>query len=468
MTRHPSPTAGPAGHRDPADDTCAPVTVLLDRDDDAHVTHALLRAHDPSSAVVTVHPTPGVSAAAPLAHDLLLALGHSLDRVGAAGATGPDSAWRAVTAWIHGDGIRHLIVLRAHRLSAAQHARLLRLRHDTGLYLVLVWHSRDPLSPRLERPVGVHHHITDDLAAVTRRLARPRRDTRTPMDSPELPAVPGSDHATFLGDAAAVLSRVDYARVAAIYHQAAETACRRLTACGRAPDLARRMLAYLPAPRSHLRTLYGTIPHARALHWHATVGLFRFLGDLVADSPGRTDTVTRLRGAQAAFERHGLPLALPPNLNYMVGVGLSTTPVTDQVIARIRARIANPAHAAALATLLFFGATYRELTFLPRRAVTGDTVIFPGIRGVDHPADLGVWVIPPPARPLLRAAVVFQETRAVPADRLFADAIGRNGRLHHTARACELMLPALHPWRDGWLRSTAVLNLPGVSPTPVS
>ncbi|WP_408016227.1 integrase catalytic domain-containing protein [Rhodococcus artemisiae] len=98
--------------------------------------------------------------------------------------------------------IRHLIVLRAHRLSAAQHARLLRLRHDTGLYLILVWHSRDPLSPRLERSVGVRHHITDDLAAVTVRLARPRRYTRTPMDSPELPTVPGSDHATFLLDPA--------------------------------------------------------------------------------------------------------------------------------------------------------------------------------------------------------------------------------------------------------------------------
>ncbi|WP_330766958.1 hypothetical protein [Rhodococcus sp. M8-35] len=442
--------------------------MLLDRDDDAHVTGTLLGAHAPASAVVTLHPTPGASTAATLAHDLLLALGHSLDRAGAAGATGPDSAWRAVAAWIRGDGIRHLIVLRAHRLSAAQHARLLRLRHDTGLYLVLVWHSRDPLPPRLERSVGMRHHITDDLAAVTRRLPPPHRDAPAPTDAPELPALPDSDAATFLTDAAAALSRADHTRVAAIYHQAAGTACRRLTACGRSPDLARRMLAYLPAPRSHLRTLYGTIPHGRARHWHATVGLCRFLGDLVADSPGRTHTLTRLRGAQAAFERHGLPLALPPNLNHMVGVGLTTTPVTEQAIARIRGRVANPAHAAALATLLFTGATYRELTFLPRCAVIGDTVIFPGTCGADQPADLGVWVVPAAARPLLHAAVVFQETRAVPADRLFADAIGRAGRLHRTARNCGLMLPALHPWRDGWLRRTGILNFPGIFPDAAS
>jgi hypothetical protein len=55
-----------------------------------------------------------VSAAATLAHDLLLVLGLPLDRAGAAGATGPESAWRAVTACIDGDGIRHLIVLRTH------------------------------------------------------------------------------------------------------------------------------------------------------------------------------------------------------------------------------------------------------------------------------------------------------------------------------------------------------------------
>ncbi|MFD6857901.1 hypothetical protein ACFWCF_11265 [Rhodococcus sp. NPDC060090] len=332
---------------------------------------------------------------------------------------------------------------------------------------MLVWHCRDPLTSRLEMPAGVRHHITDDLTAVTDRLAPPRRDTRPPTDTTELPAVPDSDCATFLLDAAAVLSRADYTRVAAIYHHAAETTGRRLTTCGRSPDLAQRMLAYLPAQRSHLRTLYGTIPHGRARRWHATVGLCRLLGDLVADSPGRTHTLIRLRGARAAFERHGLTLTLPPNLNHMVGVGLSTTPITEQVIARIRAHVANPAHAAALATVLFTGAAYRELTFLQRCAVTGDTIIFTGTRGAGHPADLGVWVIPPPARPLLHAAVVFQETRTGPADRLFAEAIGRDGGLHRTARMCGLMLPALHPWRDGWLHSTAVLNLPGMFPDAV-
>lgn len=178
--------------------------------------------------------------------------------------------------------------------------------------------------------------------------------------------------------------------------------------------------------------------------------------------PGRADTVTRLRGAQAAFERYDLELALPPHLNYMVGVGLTSIPVTEQLVARIRERIANPVRAAALATILFTGATYRELTYLPQDTVVGDTMVFRTTRVVAHPTDLGVWVIPASIRPLLRAATLFHHSRA---DReephLFADAIGNTGALHLLARLCGVTIPALHPWHHGWLRSTVALNLVG-------
>ncbi|QIX53970.1 hypothetical protein [Rhodococcus sp. DMU1] len=287
---------------------------------------------------------------------------------------------------------------------------------------------------------------------------RLRRDTRTPADTAELPTVPGSDAAAFLNEAAAALSHADYTRVAAVYHQAVETTDYRLTRCGTALDLPQRMLAYLPAPRSHLRTFYGTIPHGRALHRHAAVGLYRFLGDLVADSPGRNHTLTRLRGAQAAFEQHGLPLTLPPNLAYMVGPGLTTIAITDRVVTRLRANAANPAHAVALATLLFTGATFDELRSFPRLALIEDTLIAVGASAVPRPTELCLWVIPPPARPLLHAAV-FQRTRTNSTGALFAEAVGRTGRLRRTAATCGLTIPALHRWRDGWLRRTGILNL---------
>ncbi|PND52486.1 MULTISPECIES: hypothetical protein [Rhodococcus] len=85
-------------------------------------------------------------------------------------------------------------------------------------------------------------------------------------------------------------------------------------------------------------------------------------------------------------------------------------------------------------------------------------MIFIGTYGVDHPVDLRIWVIPPPAPPLLHGSA-FQETRAVPTARLFADAIGPVGRLNRTARVCRARLPGLHPWREGWIRHIAALNL---------
>jgi hypothetical protein len=234
---------------------------------------------------------------------------------------------------------------------------------------------------------------------------------------------------------------------------------RRLTRCGTASDLPQRMLAYLPAPRSHLRTFYGTTARGRIHRWHTTVGLYRFLGDLVADSPGRNDTLTRLRGAQAAFAQHGLTLTLPPNLAYMVGPGLTTIAITDRVVTAIRAHAANPAHAAALATLLFTGATFDELRSLPRLALTGDTLITVGVSAAARPTDLRLWVIPQPARPLLHAAAIFQRTRTNPTGTLFIEAVGRTGRLRRTAATCGLTIPALHRWRDCCLYRTGILNL---------
>ncbi|RRQ26220.1 hypothetical protein DK926_19705 [Rhodococcus sp. Eu-32] len=381
--------------------------MLLDRVDDARLTRTLLGAHDLAAAVVVVHPTPGAAAAVTLAQDLLAALGHRLDPTGARGVTGPESAWRAVEAWICGDDIEHLIVLRSQLLTPDQRARLFQLHRDTGVHLVLVWHGLHRLPPHFDA-AGMDLYVTDDLAAVTSRLGSMRRP-HPPPSSPTraLTTVPDSAGHTFLADAARLLPPAEYLRVAGVYRQAFETTTHRMAAGRGAPDLPTQLLAWLPAPRTHLRARYGVANPGSARRWHAAVGLARFLGGLVVDSPGRADTVTRLRGAQAAFKRYGLELALPPHLNYMVGVGLTSIPVTEQLVARIRERIANPVRAAALATILFTGATYRELTYLPQDTVVGDTMVFRTTRVVAHPTDLGVWVIPASIRPLLRAATAL-------------------------------------------------------------
>ncbi|MGW4078469.1 hypothetical protein ACWELB_34160 [Streptomyces asiaticus] len=52
-----------------------PVTVVIDRHDDAIHTHTALAAHLPPSGRITLLPGPGTTSETGLAHDLLAALG---------------------------------------------------------------------------------------------------------------------------------------------------------------------------------------------------------------------------------------------------------------------------------------------------------------------------------------------------------------------------------------------------------
>lgn len=63
----------------------------------------------------------------------------------------------------------------------------------------------------------------------------------------------------------------------------------------------------------------------------------------IADSPGPTTTVTRLRGVQAALALHGVDLELPPNLAYSVGPGLTSTLVDQDVGCDVACRLQRAA-----------------------------------------------------------------------------------------------------------------------------
>ncbi|WP_431972602.1 hypothetical protein [Nocardia sp. bgisy134] len=160
---------------------------------------------------------------------------------------------------------------------------------------------------------------------------------------------------------------------------------------------------------------------------------------------------------RAAFELHGIDLKLPPNLAYSVGPGLTTTPVTHKVVDRIRCATINPVYAAAAAIQLFTGADVEELKFIPCVAFTGDALIFNSALGFADPADVCVWTIPPAARPLIDAALVFQEAGRAP-DRLLAGGVGRDGqRLRDAVTAAGLTVPARYYWNRGWMWHTGML-----------
>lgn len=293
-----------------------------------------------------------------------------------------------------------------------------------------------------------------------------------------LSRIPDSDVATFRADAYRRLTPSEFARVDAVYTAGLEATCRWLTARTGRPcrhDLDRRAdpvwfgrdeVARAEYARSVLRprpATRGVRPGGSGVgpvdEWTDILGLYRFLGEFVAGSPGRGNTVVRLRGAQAAFLLHGMRLELPPDLNQSVGPGLTTVRLDSRTVERIRAEAADPVDAAALATVLFTGATTVELGAVPRVGLMRDALIFTGPIGYARAADVYVWVIPRSARDLLHQANAHQEARGYPGPKLFAGALGGAGRrLRATAAQCGAALPPLHHWHHSWIRRAGLLR----------
>ncbi|MFD9667201.1 hypothetical protein ACFWAY_37300 [Rhodococcus sp. NPDC059968] len=439
MTAHPPAPTAPRGER------AASITVLEDPWDDVMVTRALLAAHCPAGGVVTVHPTPATRSEKSLAADLFVALGHSPARLAAYRLDSAARAWRAVTAWMAAEQIAHLVVLRAHRLTAAQRQRLLTLHHATGVHLVLVWHAH---TVGVRDVIGYPVRITGDHAAVVAAMATPGTaavpSTGTVI-SP-LPIVLGADAGDFRAAARREHSSEDFARIDAVYNSGMRAGCRWAAHCSL-------------GERAHTEQA-ADAASGEGLSQAATPGtdrvaLLRFLGALAAESPSRGHTVARLRGAQRGLHMHGIRVGLPPNLAFSVGPGLTTVPVTEQTTDRIRSVIPSPTHAAALAALLCTGSPAPHLASIPVSALTSDAsaLVLSGAVGRRHYRRPTVHPIPVAARPLFVAARTYVQLHETDADDLLlSGGIGTTGQhLRTSARMCEVQAPALYPWSDGWL-----------------
>ncbi|MFD9099419.1 hypothetical protein [Streptomyces collinus] len=172
----------------PLDTTPPPVTVVIDRHDDALHTHTALAAHHPPSGRITLHPGPGTTSETGLAHDLLAALGKPPLLPGHFPG-GRQPAWEAATAWITALPITQLTVLRAHRLTARRVLRLLQMRTLTGIHLILVCH-RPHLPAALHQALQTADYcVTADFEAARRHYYGTPAAEPPPADQPARPAI---------------------------------------------------------------------------------------------------------------------------------------------------------------------------------------------------------------------------------------------------------------------------------------
>ncbi|MFC0250252.1 hypothetical protein ACFFIO_17245, partial [Citricoccus parietis] len=350
-------------------------------------TAGLLRRHDPTAGLVVVHPTPAGITSQDLGHDLLRALGRPIHRLAAERLQGSRPAWRAVAAWLHADQLSDLIVLRAHLLGADRWSQLIELSRGTGTRLTLVCHTRSIPSPLAQALTKIDHRILTNLELLD-LPAGGHRPSAPPAADPGMASLPRVTYPgviNFRRYAFDQLGPIEFARFDTIYRSAQETT-----------------LAWLDG-----RPDAATSDDER----EAAMGL---LSELVHDSPSRTHTLARLRGAQAAFRWHGFKLTLPASrdlLDVLAGPGLTSQPVTDQLLAQIRANVAHKAIAAALATSLFTGLAPTSLMPLTWKSLTpgADRLrIINRVSRLQRPAP-NVW----PRRTLVRVPATFYVPTAV-------------------------------------------------------
>ncbi|MDQ1246819.1 MAG: hypothetical protein QG597_1187 [Actinomycetota bacterium] len=438
--------------------TCAPgpLQVLVDADDDATLTRALLTTHDLERGYVVVHPTPGYRSTMVLAADVLVALGHSP-------VLQPYEQRETVrgpaAAWAHAQQVTHLVVLRAHLLTLAAWQMMTDLARTAGAGLVMVCHTYlVQLHPSITAFLTyTPHQVVTKVTAVLPD-AGPARVLE--QDHPgTVRAAERADRRTAFADRVQARARGERLTRAWLDEQAllSEQALRT------EPP---------PAPGSSMDWLLR-------FDWPVWLdydGLRAFLAALVLHSPDQQTTAAALDGAACGFAHHGLRLSVP-DLVHRAGPGMTTRPVTAQIVDRIRSRVSSPRHAAALVVILI---TEVWPALLPTITIDGlahdaATVTLPAntperllrrhldpatARSLDpayrtRPVTFGV---PAPARPLLQAARCLALLHGAGcADPLLTDRLRPcqdpvDGRvLTMLATVCDIQLPHLQPMGTTWM-----------------
>jgi hypothetical protein len=424
----------------------AEVRVLLDPGDDMQVSVGMLERHDPARGHVVVHPTPG-------ARSLQGLRPRRAGRAGPGGEPAGRRAARRACGRLAGrdrmDGDQPDRGTGGAARRPAPGGRLgpaVELGRETGTRLLLVCRAPQILA-RLAAVLADTGHqvltglpqVLDSRSAYPHPRPWPDATAGAEADADDLPRFLYPHIRNYRTKAFDQLGPAGFARTDAVYRHAREAAC--------------HCLSTRPAPG----------PAAAS---DQSVQLL--LAWLVHDSPSRTHTLARLRGAQAGFRLHGFKLDIPPSqwvLDVLNGPELDAPLVTTQTAGRIRAGVAHPVIAAGIATVLVTGVEPLALASMPWEALSpqNDALrltwhspqphIDPGLPG-DHP-------YPRHHRRVLRVgcrtAAAADRTPLQPllpwpppAGRLFATTPFSNEQIAGAAANCKILLLSRRSLQGMW------------------
>ncbi|KKZ69954.1 hypothetical protein [Streptomyces showdoensis] len=445
----------------PATSVKRPVRLLLDTDDDHAVDRSAHQWADPARRRITVEPTPHTTSPAHLALDVLRAMGREGYFRPEAERMSTNPAWRAVTCWTLTTGIRDVIVLRAHRLSAERLRRLAVWVAQTGIRLTLLAHTpqRDGERSLLEHltaagldPQVAARGTTCVLDAIG--PAAGRRTGSPPHDHTyRLPPLPHSPVPVFREDCRRRLNPADFAHTDGQYRAGYAAA--------------RTWLARTQPPRPENTPTTSRRDERTPFSLQQTEALRLFLARLTVSSPSPQHTLARVRGAQAGFLSRSTLLDVPHDLTTRTGPGITTKPLTPQTVHTITTRLPNPLRAAAIAALLFTGTDTSLLSMTQTAgiehahstlAIDRDSRINIG----EPPGPRHMYAVPPRARPLLQTAVAFRRRTPRTYDHhgLFANCFGTTPRFEALIADVGLPIPALARHAgDDWHTATHAWHL---------
>ena len=281
------------------------LTVVLDPDDDPGFSDDLDRRADLTTGVAVVRPVPGVADTRRLAADVLIAMGKHYDALTREHQNG--RAWELTRLWTQAENIRHLVVCDAQRLPPELWDELATITAGAGRRLWMI--VRD--EPGGPEPRAAARCGPDDLAS---KLPVPTVTDEAAFDDRVL--LPQESFLTFRWACSRRLSPEQFAQVDAVY----------------------------------LETYQATTSWLQCRRWRDRPTRQEVVGQLRAltsTSRSSTETVVRLRAAQAAYFCDGVLLHLD-NTRLAQQPDVPATGLNPPVAMRLR-RLVTPAWACALA-----------------------------------------------------------------------------------------------------------------------
>jgi hypothetical protein len=228
------------------------------------------------------HPTPGTQRHEHLAADLLVCLGKRFDALRFERAQ--RRAWELVDVWFQAERIRHLFVLRAHRLAVPLCEMLVDLARRCR---VDAWLIFGPSTGRAHLPEQLPFRRWSQASFLARWDTT--NDGQAKTQSEQFPELPADDFLTFRSACRRVLDTADVERLDGVF-------------CAAMDDTAGWL-------KPHTRRRSGSAGDSLDLGAVAAQ-----IQELLCESRSASEALVRLRGAQAAYFRAGWLLDFSPQL----------------------------------------------------------------------------------------------------------------------------------------------------------